>query len=83
MLIFKESNKSKKSWSLYLETRFNESCLVAVDSITGEHAADFITFYPDGVFKIEKNADKALNNKGYDLYEHNTSYDVEGRIFIR
>lgn len=81
MKLYGEENPSK-SWALSFKRECSDVILVACDASTGRIICNIIFFKKNGKITIATSAKKAIENNGYDPYEHGNKFDKEGRIII-
>ena len=88
MKIYREEKMQvKKSWCLKLcekslRNGIRGVFLNAVDSETGQSISQLIDFQSDGKIETLRRSFDILGKMGYDPYEHNNSFDEDGRIVI-
>ena len=82
MKVFNEE-KAKKSWALRLEQQENDVNLSGVDSKTGEFICLFIVFRETGSAVFQPGALHALEQAGYNPFEHGNKFETgSGKIIV-
>ena len=79
MKMYTEKEPSK-SWALRMQQVEKFVCLQAVDATTGEILADILSFKANGTVHRYPDVSTALQNWGYDPYEHGNSFDENGYL---
>lgn len=80
---FFEKETEAKHWVLGRRSYRNGNAIVrAVDGVSGYTITGLILFKSNGRVIRCSRAKKALEEHGYDPYEHNNKWDNDGRIIV-